>query len=95
MELHAVDAPAEFARRGPRRAFEDYFALETALAGSGIVDGLAHADYVKRLAILPEAGLADLYDPLVAAAARTGTAVEISRPGSATRSARSTPLRSC
>lgn len=74
-------APAEFARRGPRRAFEDYFALETALAGSGIVDGLAHADYVKRLAILPEGGLADLYDPLVAAAARTGTAVEISSAG--------------
>ncbi len=74
-------APDEFARRGPRRAFEDYFALETALAASGMVDGLAHADYVKRLAILPEGSLADLYDPFAAAAARTGTAVEVSSAG--------------
>ncbi len=75
------DVAYEFERRGVRRAYEEYFALETALAASGAVDVLAHVDVVKkhgrRLAVPPE----DLYAPVVAAAARTGTAVEVSTAG--------------
>lgn len=74
-------APAEFARRGVRRAFEQYFALEASLAASGTVDVLAHADVIKRAGLRPDHGAADLYAPVVAAAARSGTAVEVSSAG--------------
>lgn len=74
-------AAAEFARRGVRRAFEEYFALETTLAASGIVDVLAHADVIKRSGLRPDSGAADLYGPVVAAAVRSGTAVEVSSAG--------------
>ena len=74
-------APAEFARRGVRRAFEQYFALETSLAASGMVDVLAHADVIKRAGLRPDDGAADLYGPVVAAAVRSGTAVEVSSAG--------------
>ncbi len=55
-------AAAEFARRGVRRAFEQYFALEASLAASGMVDVLAHADVIKRAGLRPDGGAADLYD---------------------------------
>lgn len=74
-------AAAEFARRGVRRAFEQYFALETTLAASGVVDVLAHADVIKRAGLRPEGGTADLYGPVVDAAVRSGTAVEVSSAG--------------
>ena len=74
-------AAAEFARRGVRRAFEQYFALEASLAASGMVDVLAHADVIKRAGLRPDEGAADLYGPVVAAAVRSGTAVEVSSAG--------------
>jgi len=74
-------AAAEFGRRGVRRAFEQYFALETSLAGSGIVDVLAHVDVIKRAGLRPDGGGTDLYGPVVAAAVRSGTAVEVSSAG--------------
>lgn len=71
----------EFARRGVRRAYEDYFALKTQLAASGAVDVLAHADVVKRFDhVLPEPPT-DLYAQVVKAAADSGTAVEVSSAG--------------
>ena len=75
------DAVHEFARRGVRRAYDDYFALETELARSGSVDVLAHADVVKKFGHRPETEPADLYAPLVAAAAASGVAVEVSSAG--------------
>jgi histidinol-phosphatase (PHP family) len=74
-------APEEFARRGARAAFEQYFELETAVAASGMVDVLAHADVIKRHGIAPDGGLQALYEPVIEATARTGTAVEISSAG--------------
>ena len=74
-------ATAEFTRRGVRRAFEQYFELEARLAASGVVDVLAHADVIKRAGLRPDEGAADLYGPVVAAAARSGTAVEVSSAG--------------
>ncbi|MDP8904645.1 MAG: PHP domain-containing protein [Chloroflexota bacterium] len=74
-------APAEYQRRGVRAAYEQYFALFTALAEAGMVDSLGHADVIKVHGHVPEGSLAYLYEPVVAAAARTGTAVEISSQG--------------
>jgi len=75
------DAAYEFERRGTRQAYEDYFSIETRLAASGAVDVLAHVDVVKKLGYhLTEPPL-DLYRPVVAAAAASGTAVEVSTAG--------------
>jgi histidinol-phosphatase (PHP family) len=71
----------EFTRRGVRRAYEDYFELETQLAASGVVDVLAHVDVVKLFGhVLPEPPR-DLYAEVVRAAAESGTAVELSSAG--------------
>ncbi len=75
------NAPAEFARRGAQRAFEEYFALEAQLAASGLGDVLAHADVITRHRIRPAGGLGPLYQPVVQAAAASGTAVEVSSAG--------------
>lgn len=75
---HALD---EWERRGHRRVYEQYFALQAALAASGAVDVLAHPDRVKFLGHrLAEAPL-DLYRRVVDAAAATGVAVELSSAG--------------
>jgi len=74
-------APAEFERRGIDRAWRQYFELETQLAASGMVDVLAHADAIKSVGLRPTADLADVYAPVVEAAAASGTAVEVSSAG--------------
>jgi histidinol-phosphatase (PHP family) len=74
-------ASYEFARRGVRQAYEDYFALEQQLAASGAVDVLAHVDVVKVHGDTLEQPPLDLYEGVVAAAAASGTAVEVSSAG--------------
>jgi len=74
-------ARAEYERRGTERAFAQYFELEAALAGSGLVDVLAHADVIARHGLRPQGDLERFYEPVVAAAARSGTAVEVSSAG--------------
>ena len=74
-------AVSEFARRGVRRAYEEYFAAETQLAESGAVDVLAHVDVVKKFGHHLAGPPTELYAPVVAAAARSGTAVEVSTAG--------------
>jgi histidinol-phosphatase (PHP family) len=71
----------EFARRGVRRAYEDYFEVETRLADSGAFDVIAHVDVIKLFGDVPSLIPTDLYEPVVAAAARTDTAVEVSSAG--------------
>jgi len=71
----------EFTRRGVERSWEEYFALETALAGSGAVDVLAHVDVCKKFGYRPAEEPLFLYRDVVAAAAASGTAVEISSQG--------------
>ena len=73
--------PAEFERRGVRRAFEEYFALTTALAETGMVDSLGHVDVIKVAGLVPQGDLAYLWDPVVEATARSGMAVEVSSQG--------------
>ena len=80
----AVDHPGvahEFERRGVRRAYEDYFAIEEQLAASGAVDVLAHVDVVKKQGRRLSAPPTDLYAKVVTAAAASGTAVEVSTAG--------------
>jgi len=84
-------APAEFDRRGVDMAWLEYFELETQLAGSGMVDVLAHPDAIKSLGFRPADGLADLYAPVVEAAAISGTAIEVSSAGLRRRSAETFP----
>jgi histidinol-phosphatase (PHP family) len=71
----------EIARRGVRRAYEDYFEVETRLADSGAFDVIAHVDVIKLFGDVPETVPTDLYEPVVAAAVRTDTAVEVSSAG--------------
>lgn len=75
------DATFEFERRGVDVAFEQYFELETQLAASGAVDALAHCDVVKKFGHKPSGSLSHLYAPVVAAAAASDTAVEVSSAG--------------
>lgn len=71
----------EYARLGSRAAYEKYFAAETALAASQLVDVLAHADFVKRAGSPPGHPPLDLYESVVTAATASGTAVEVSSVG--------------
>jgi histidinol-phosphatase (PHP family) len=75
------DVAYEFERRGVAKAWEDYFELETALAASGAVDVLAHADVVKKHGHRPSSEPVDLYRAVAAAAAASGTAVELNSNG--------------
>ena len=74
-------APAEYARRGVRRAFEEYFELLTALAASGMVDVLGHPDLIKVHGFVPHGGARHLYERTVQATAASGMAIEISSQG--------------
>ena len=81
-DYSGATAPAEFERRGVERAWREYFALETALAGTGMVDVLAHADVIKKVGLRPAPEvMLRLYRPVVAAAAASGMAVEVSSAG--------------
>lgn len=71
----------EWDRRGERAVYEQYFEAETELAASGTVDVLAHIDRCKLLGHTPDEEPVDLYAEVVAAAASTGVAVEVSSAG--------------
>ena len=71
----------QFERTGRRKAYEEYFAVETELAASGYFDILAHADVVKKRGIFLDSPPLDLYEELAVAASRGGTAVEVSTAG--------------
>jgi len=74
-------SPAEFARRGVQRAFEEYFDLATALAETGMADSLGHVDVIKVAGLLPDTDMRHLWEPTVEATANSDMAVEISSQG--------------
>lgn len=79
-----VDLPSqrdEFDVRGTEQAYEAYFRVESQLAASGLFDVLAHADVVKKQGVRLAVPPLDLYEDLAIAAARGGTAVEVSTAG--------------
>ena len=55
--------------------------MESQLAASGLFDVLAHADVVKKQGVTLQEMPVDLYENLAVAAARGGTAVEVSTAG--------------
>jgi histidinol-phosphatase (PHP family) len=73
--------PAEFARRGVRRAFEEYFELATAMAETGMADTIGHVDVIKVAGMMPDGSLRYLWEPVVEATVRSGMAVEVSSQG--------------
>lgn len=75
------DVADEFEARGVERAYADYFEWETALAASGTVDVLAHADVVKKFGHRLATPPLDLYEGVAKAAAASNTAVEVSSAG--------------
>ena len=79
--IDASHSAHEFERRGTETAWEQYFHLETALAASGVVDVLAHVDVIKKFGHRPSVDPSPWYDAVVAAAAASGTAVEVSSQG--------------
>jgi histidinol-phosphatase (PHP family) len=79
--IDSSEAGYEWDERGIEAGYDQYFALETQLAASGAVDVLAHVDLVKKYGHrLPDEPL-DHYETVVAAAASSGTAVEVSSQG--------------
>lgn len=79
--LDAAHSAYEFERRGVDRAWDEYFSLLARLAASGGVDVLAHADVIKKFGFLPGTDATGWYAAVGAAAAMTGTAVEVSTAG--------------
>ncbi len=80
----AVDSSsAVFAwdERGIESGYDDYYTLEAQLAASGAVDVLAHVDVVKKHGHRLSEEPLHHYQAVVAAAAATGTAVEVSSQG--------------
>lgn len=68
-------------RKGLEWTWNAYFDLAVELAGSGVVDVLAHIDLPKKYGMrLPEEPLEE-YDRVVSAAAASGTCVEVSSQG--------------
>ena len=64
-----------------QQAYEDYFRIESQLASSDLFDVLDHADVVKKQGVRLPAPPLDMYEELAVAAARGGTAVEVSTAG--------------
>ena len=71
----------EFQRRGVDQAWSDYFAVESELARSGAVDVLAHVDVIKKHGFFATIAPDEWYAEVVAGAADTGVAVEVSSQG--------------
>ena len=71
----------ELERRGHRQGYEDYFRLQSELASSGHFDVIAHADVIKKFGVHLDSPPMDLYEDLATAAAKGGTAVEVSTAG--------------
>lgn len=71
----------EWERRGHRSVYEQYFALASKLAASGLVDVIAHPDRVKMKGIRLPSEPMDLYESLVESAVSSDVSVEINSGG--------------
>ncbi len=67
--------------KGLEWTWTHYFDLATQLAESGAVDVLAHVDLPKKYGKRLPAEPLEMYDQVVSAAAKSGTAVEVSSQG--------------
>ncbi len=81
-----VDNPKHLSRfTASRHAVEEIWELYwrefTRMAASGLFDFLAHPDLVKKFGHRPSGDLRRFYEPALAAAARSGVAIEINTAG--------------
>ena len=86
--VHEVDDevvdwwPGVWEHHDVEHVWRRYFDHVCELAGSGLVDVMAHPDLAKRYALYPdEAAVAELHERAAAAFARAGVAAEISTAG--------------
>lgn len=83
-ESWAIDDPqalAEWRARDPLEVWTNYFDRLTQAADSGLFDTIGHADLCKKFCFRPTTDCAPLYDRFLAAARRTGTAIELNTAG--------------
>lgn len=80
-----IDAPEtaaeRFRREGIEALYAEYYRLLSRAAGTGLFDVLTHFDLPKKHGHRPAAPLEDAEDGAIAAARRSGCAVEISSAG--------------
>jgi len=72
---------AEFARRDIDEVYADYYARIRTMAGSGLVDCMAHLDLVKIFGFRPAADLSDLLATVLSEIKRADLAMELSTAG--------------
>ncbi|HEX4666965.1 MAG TPA: histidinol-phosphatase HisJ family protein [Chthoniobacterales bacterium] len=72
---------AEFARRDIDEVYADYYARIRAIAGSGLVDCMAHLDLVKIFGFRPTNDLSDLLATVLSEIKRADLAMELSTAG--------------
>jgi histidinol-phosphatase (PHP family) len=80
----AIDNPqqiSEWKRRDPLEVWQAYADRLTQAAASGLFDILGHVDLCKKFCFYPQADTAALFRPVLAAAARSGMAVELNTAG--------------
>ena len=83
-ESWAIDDPealSEWRKRDPAEVWGVYFERLTQAAESGLFDIIGHADLCKKFSFRPKEDCTPLYDRFLAAARRTGTAIELNTAG--------------
>jgi histidinol-phosphatase (PHP family) len=79
-----IDSEEEIPRwekSDPDVVWEDYFALLTEAAGSGLFDVIGHADLVKKFNFYPRRDPTPWYEAFLSAAAASGVVMELNTGG--------------
>jgi histidinol-phosphatase (PHP family) len=79
--IDARDSAGRFAREGTDNLYAEYYRLLALAAETGLFDVLTHFDLPKKHGHRPSSPLEEAENRAIAAAARTGCAVEISSAG--------------
>ena len=83
-ESWAIDDPqalSEWSRRDPGEVWAAYFERLTLAAESGLFDIIGHADLCKKFTFRPKSDCTPLYQRFLAAARKSGTAIELNTSG--------------
>ena len=83
-EAWDIDNPTKLARwreRDPFAVWTTYFDRLTAAASSGLFDIIGHADLAKKFCFYPKEDCGPLFRRFMAAAARSGVAIELNTAG--------------
>jgi histidinol-phosphatase (PHP family) len=83
-EAWDIDNPTKLLRwreRDPFAVWTAYFDRLTAAAASGLFDIIGHADLAKKFCFYPKEDCGPLFRRFIAAAARSGVAIELNTAG--------------